>query len=128
MARNCLHCETGQGMDRIENATFSIEHAGLSTTLQGLSGWRCAACGEIEFDADSAQIYEAAGDGLVLRDRKRHAREIRRIRRKLGLSHIAPPPDRRRPQRLFPPMSTGKPRRCQPWSPCSGCWTNIRSC
>jgi HTH-type transcriptional regulator/antitoxin MqsA len=33
--------------------------------------------------------YAAAGDELVLRDRERQSKEIRRIRRKLGLSQVA---------------------------------------
>jgi len=53
---------------------------------KGLSGWRCGACGEVEFDAESARRYAAAGDALVLRARERQRKEIRRIRRKLGLS------------------------------------------
>ena len=51
-----------------------------------MSGWRCDACEEIEFDAESAQRYAAAGDELVLRMRETERTEIRRIRRKLGLS------------------------------------------
>jgi len=43
----------------------------------------------VEFDADSARRYAAAGDELVLREREQHSKEIRRIRRKLGLSQIA---------------------------------------
>ena len=57
--------------------------------VEGLSGWRCGACGEVEFDADSARRYAAAGDELVLRDRERQSKEIRRTRRKLGLSQVA---------------------------------------
>lgn len=53
------------------------------------SGWRCEACGEVEFDAASSQRYAAAGDALVLRDRELQSKEIRRIRRKLGLSQVA---------------------------------------
>jgi HTH-type transcriptional regulator / antitoxin MqsA len=89
MARKCLNCESGKGMKRFEGETFAIEHAGLTATVKGLSGWRCGACGEVEFDADSALRYAAAGDELVLRDRKRQSDEIRRIRRKLGLSQVA---------------------------------------
>ena len=84
MARKCLNCESGKGMKRFEGETFAIEHAGLTATVKGLSGWRCGACGEVEFDADSARRYAAAGDELVLRDRKQQSNEIRRIRRKLG--------------------------------------------
>ena len=89
MARKCLQCAASKGMRRFEGETFTIEHAGISVTLEGLSGWRCEACGEVEFDAESAQRYAAAGDELVLRDREWQSKEIRRIRRKLGLSQVA---------------------------------------
>ena len=89
MARKCLNCEARKGMMRFENETFTIEHAGMTATVEGLSGWRCGACGEVEFDSDSARRYAAAGDELVRRDRERVAEEIRRIRRKLGLSQVA---------------------------------------
>ncbi len=89
MARDCIHCETRQSMVRFDDETFTIEHAGSTETVQGLAGWRCAGCGEIEFDDDSAARYAAAGDMLVHRERERGAREIRRIRRKLGLSQVA---------------------------------------
>lgn len=89
MARKCLLCAASKGMRRFEGETFTIEHAGISVTLEGLSGWRCEACGEVEFDAESAQRYAAAGDELVLRDREWQSKEIRRIRRKLGLSQVA---------------------------------------
>jgi len=76
-------------MARFKDETFTIVHADMSTTVEGLSGWRCEGCGEIEFDSDSARRYAAAGDELVLRDRQRQSKEIRRIRRKLGLSQVA---------------------------------------
>jgi HTH-type transcriptional regulator/antitoxin MqsA len=89
MTRKCLNCETRKGMTRFEGETFTIEHAGMTATVKGLSGWRCKGCDEVEFDSDSAQRYAAAGDALVLRDRERQSKEIRRIRRKLGLSQVA---------------------------------------
>ena len=89
MAHKCLNCEARKGMMRFENETFTIEHAGITATVEGLSGWRCGACGEVEFDSDSARRYAAAGDELVRRDLERVAEEIRRIRRKLGLSQVA---------------------------------------
>jgi HTH-type transcriptional regulator/antitoxin MqsA len=76
-------------MTRFESESFRIEHAGMSATVKDLSGRRCGACGEVEFDADSAKRYAAAGDELVLRDRSQQSKEIRRIRRKLGLSQVA---------------------------------------
>lgn len=89
MARHCVHCENRKGMARFKGETFSIEHGGLTRKVEGLSGWRCAACGEVEFDAASARRYAAAGDALVLRERAQQSKDLRRIRRKLGLSQVA---------------------------------------
>jgi len=89
MAKRCLNCEDRKGLKRFDGEAFTVEHAGRKVKVEGLSGWRCGACGEVEFDAESAQRYAAAGDTLVLRDRERQSKEIRRIRRKLGLSQIA---------------------------------------
>lgn len=89
MARKCLNCRPSKLMTRFKDETFTIEHAGMKAKVEGLSGWRCAFCGEVEFDAESARRYAAAGDALVLRERARQSREIRRIRRKLGLSQVA---------------------------------------
>lgn len=85
-------------MARFKGETFAIEHAGMTANIEGLSGWRCRECGEVEFDADSARRYAAAGDGLVLRDRARQSGEIRRIRRKARFEPSrGGAPDRRRP-------------------------------
>jgi HTH-type transcriptional regulator / antitoxin MqsA len=89
MARKCLSCEARKDMTRFEGKRFTIEHAGMTARVEGLSGWRCGACGEVEFDAESARRYAAAGDELVLRERQRQSSEIRRIRHKLGLSQVA---------------------------------------
>jgi len=89
MARKCVNCEAGNTMARFAGETFTVEHAGMTTKVAGLSGWRCNSCGEVEFDARSARRYAAAGDELVMRNRARQSREIRRIRRKLGLSQAA---------------------------------------
>ncbi len=86
MARKCVNCVSRKGMTRFEDETFTVEHAGMSATVEGVSGWRCGACGEVEFYAKSARRYAAAGDALVLRERELQSKEIRRIRRKLGLS------------------------------------------
>ena len=89
MARKCLNCDDRKGLTRFDGETFTVEHAGQKVQVEGLSGWRCGACGEVEFDAESARQYAAAGDALVMRDRARQSKEIRRIRRKLGLSQVA---------------------------------------
>ena len=89
MVRKCVSCGSRKDMVRFENKTFTVEHAGLKAKIEGLSGWRCGDCDEVEFDAKSAKRYPAAGDKLVLQDRDRQRQEIRRIRRKLGLSQLA---------------------------------------
>lgn len=89
MTRKCVNCAAAKGLSRFENETFTVEYAGRAVAVERLSGWRCASCGEVEFDIGSAQRYAAAGDELVLAERKRQSEEIKRIRRKLGLSQAA---------------------------------------
>ena len=86
--RSCATCGSPDAI-RFEDESFTIRHAGGATEVAGLAGWRCGACGEIEFEAESARRYAAAGDDLVLRARAAERAEIRRIRRKLGLSQAA---------------------------------------
>jgi HTH-type transcriptional regulator / antitoxin MqsA len=89
VARKCLNCTSRKNMTRFTDETFAIDYAGMTATVAGLSGWRCGACGEVEFDPESARRYASAGDDLVKRERERQSKEIRRIRRKLGLSQAA---------------------------------------
>jgi HTH-type transcriptional regulator/antitoxin MqsA len=89
VVRHCSNCEDRNGLIRFENEDFTIGHAGTAVTVEALSGWRCVSCGDVKFDAGSARRYAAAGDALVLGDRERQSKEIRRIRRKLGLSQVA---------------------------------------
>jgi len=89
MARACPNGDTSKAMTRFEREAFTVAHEGMTARVTGLSGWRCGACGEVEFDAASARRYAAAGDRLVLKAREFQSDEIRRIRRKLGLSQIA---------------------------------------
>lgn len=86
MARTCGSCAARKGMTRFKGESFTVRHDGMSAVVAGLSGWRCEACGEVEFDADGARRYAAAGDELVIRARQRRSKEIKRIRLKLGLT------------------------------------------
>ena len=83
--RQCPECGK-RVLRRFAAETITVEHAGLTSAVGNLSGWRCGGCRDVLFDADSAARYAAAGDALVLQERERQRREIRRIRRKLGLS------------------------------------------
>ncbi len=81
----CANCGA-PGAVPFRDETFRVSHQGVSADVKGLSGRRCSSCGEIEFDQRSAKRYAAAGDKLVLQARAAQRSEIRRIRKKLGLS------------------------------------------
>ena len=83
--KQCPACGK-RALRRFAGETMTVEHAGLTSAVANLSGWRCGGCGEVLFDADGATRYAAAGDALALQERERQRREIRRVRRKLGLS------------------------------------------
>ena len=83
--QSCADCGA-PGALPFKGETFRISHEGVSAEVKRLSGWRCSSCGETEFDLRSAKRYAAAGDKLVLQARAADRSEIRRIRRKLGLS------------------------------------------
>jgi HTH-type transcriptional regulator/antitoxin MqsA len=83
--RPCVSCANG-AMQAFAGETFALTHDGLEESLSNLAGWRCGECGEVEFDADSARRYAEAGDRLVQRARSRKQADLRRVRRKLGLS------------------------------------------
>ena len=83
--QTCANC-AGPGGVAFKGETFRVSHKGVSAEVKGLSGRRCHSCGEIEFDPRSSKRYAAAGDKLVLQARAAQRSEIRRIRRKLGLS------------------------------------------
>ncbi len=60
MARKCPSCDAESPMTRFEGEAFAIDHGGESQRLEGLSGWRCAACDQVEFDTESAERHAAA--------------------------------------------------------------------
>ncbi|MGY4531803.1 HTH-type transcriptional regulator/antitoxin MqsA [Pseudomonas sp. TE3786] len=79
----CVSCGAAQGMTHFENRTFAVTYQLLSRDVPGLSGWECAACGEVEFDAESAHRYAKAGDQLLEDAKQAVAEEMKRIRKKL---------------------------------------------
>ena len=89
MANTCLNCPSITQMTPFLAESFSLSHAGVTARVEGLSGRRCDACGAVEFDDESARRYAAAGDALVIGQRERQSHELRRIRRKLGLTQAA---------------------------------------
>ena len=81
----CMSCGF-KGMIRDENKTETINFSGDSITLRGLAGWFCPECSDGVFDDASSQRYADASDRLVMLARQRCREEVRRIRRKLGLT------------------------------------------
>jgi HTH-type transcriptional regulator/antitoxin MqsA len=84
-ARSCPTCGAAN-LQRFSGETMDIAHGELGVEVIDLSGWRCSMCGEVEFEPESARRYAQASDELALRAREIARQEIRRIRRKLGLS------------------------------------------
>ncbi len=85
MNKQCGACGARQ-LAPFENETFEIQHQGRKSVVEGLSGMRCSACGEVTFDLPGAQRYAAASDALLLEARAAERETIKRIRLKLGLT------------------------------------------
>ncbi|PDT01071.1 XRE family transcriptional regulator [Rhizobium chutanense] len=86
MARICVCCDAKSEMTPFFNETHHIAFRNLKADVEGLSGFRCDACGEIEYDQVSAERYAQASDALVLQDRRAVGEDLRRIRKKLRLN------------------------------------------
>ncbi|CAI8994982.1 HTH-type transcriptional regulator / antitoxin MqsA [Pseudomonas chlororaphis] len=84
--RQCVSCGAPAGMQPFNNRSELIDYKHLLRQVDGLDGWECQACGEIEFDPASAERYASAGDQLLEDCRQFMASEMKRIRRKLHLS------------------------------------------
>jgi HTH-type transcriptional regulator/antitoxin MqsA len=81
----CMSCGY-QGMVREENRCEVISHDGEQVTVTELVGWFCPDCNDGFFDDDSSRRCGETGDELIQRVRERQTLEVRRIRKKLGLS------------------------------------------
>ncbi len=84
--KQCFSCGTHDGLQHFEPRSFTIDFKQMTRQLEGISGYECRACGEIEFDDDSAERYSMACDQLLIDCRQLMATEMKRIRRKLKLS------------------------------------------
>ena len=79
---SCGHKQMNHETDHSETLTV----AGHSEVISGLSGWFCPECGDGWLDDASSHRYGLAGDELVNQHREQLKRNVRRIRRKLGLT------------------------------------------
>jgi HTH-type transcriptional regulator / antitoxin MqsA len=88
MTKLCVCCEAECEMVPFANETHQVVFRDMKVDVEGLSGFRCGACGEIEYDQESAERYAAAGDALVLEARKALGSELRRNRKKLRINQV----------------------------------------
>lgn len=86
MMKICICCDAGAEMVPFTGETHQVVYRGAATDVGELSGVRCPACGEIEYDQASAERYAAAGDALVFAMRQAAGEELRRIRKKLRIN------------------------------------------
>jgi HTH-type transcriptional regulator/antitoxin MqsA len=79
--RYCLQCDDGAVLEHgMKDLTLAIH--GVNYTVPGISGWHCPQCGECEFDPGEGERHSAELDRMM---REHQAKEIRAIRKKLGL-------------------------------------------
>lgn len=86
MTKICVCRDDGVEMVPFAGETHQVVYRGATADVDGLSGFRCIACGEVEYDQASAERYAAAGDALVLAARQATGEELRRIRKKLRIN------------------------------------------
>lgn len=88
MTRKHVCPECGEAM-KLETRTVRVELEGLAQDVPAVRGWFCDACGEIEFADDAgAQAYAAAMDGLLKKNMKARALEIKNLRKRIKLTQI----------------------------------------
>ena len=85
--RYCLQCDDGTALVYSTKAVHG-EVLGQPYTVEGVTGWHCPVCGEVEylFGDDSAARVGAAIDAAGAQARQRQAQELRDARKKLGLT------------------------------------------
>jgi HTH-type transcriptional regulator/antitoxin MqsA len=86
MTKICVCCDAEAEMAPFTGETHQLVYRDATVDIGDLQGFRCPACGEIEYDPTSAERYAAAGDALVLAARQAVGEELRRIRKKLRIN------------------------------------------
>ena len=80
---DCYTCGAPNALQAFKDRSFTVCFKQLTRSVHGLAGHECAKCGEVEFDAPSAERYAQAGDELIEDAKRVMADEMKRIRRKL---------------------------------------------
>ncbi len=82
--RFCLQCDDGTALKHWRR-DMEVVYRERKTVIRAVSGWHCPACGECEFDAGEGRRYSAAVDAFAATVDQEIAREIKAIRKMLGL-------------------------------------------
>jgi HTH-type transcriptional regulator/antitoxin MqsA len=82
--RPCPQCDDGTELVHMSKDMTETMN-GLTVTISGVSGWHCPVCGECQFDPGEGKRYAAALEELRRASIEKRARELRAIRKKLGL-------------------------------------------
>ena len=82
--RYCLQCDDGTVLVH-EKRDISNEFRGVKYHVPAVSGWHCPKCGECEFDPGEGKRHSEALREAARIAAQAQAREIRAIRKKLGL-------------------------------------------
>ncbi|MDR1662548.1 MAG: type II toxin-antitoxin system MqsA family antitoxin [Azoarcus sp.] len=82
--RYCPQCDDGARLEHQRKDMTETLH-GLTATIPGVSGWHCPVCGECVFDPGEGARVAAALEELRRAGIENRAREVRGIRKKLGL-------------------------------------------
>jgi len=80
----CAVCG-GKKLSAFQNKSVPLHDGSL---IQGLSGICCESCGELWLDDNSHARFAAAGNALVLEQRKNQQHWLRQARKKLGLTQV----------------------------------------
>ena len=70
-------------VNSFKDRRFTVCFKKMTRSVHDLAGHECMKCGEVEFDAPSAERYAQAGDELIEDAKRVMADEMKRIRRKL---------------------------------------------
>lgn len=84
---SCVQCG-GTSIAQFTARTLPVVHQSFSQSVEDLSGSECQnkACGEITFDAASSERFGAASDAVIVQHRNAVGQDMKRIRKKLGLT------------------------------------------
>ncbi|WP_122319551.1 type II TA system antitoxin MqsA family protein [Pseudomonas syringae group genomosp. 3] len=86
MNKDMCHCCGASSMHPFKDRSYEIGRGSLKRDLQGLSGYECRECGEVEFDAESATRYSNASDELVLDKQKAVGAYLKQVRSRLKIT------------------------------------------